>query len=100
MILNLVGQCGPLLGTRLYPTNEGPYYVKGQSVCAAFLFFTALLAFGLRMLLWWENKKLDEKYGTLEEQRTRTAAAESAGDGKAAAGSAVENYGPLYRYVL
>src|ERR1700761_7886829 len=98
MILNLVGQCGPLLGTRLYPTNEGPYYVKGQSVCAAFLFFTALLAFGLRMLLWWENKKLDEKHGTLEEQKTRAAAAESAGDGKDAPTSAVENYGPLYRY--
>ena len=25
VMLNVIGQCGPLLGTRLYPTTEGPY---------------------------------------------------------------------------
>jgi hypothetical protein len=100
MILNLIGQCGPLLGTRLYPTTEGPLYVKGQSVCAAFMFFTTLLAFALRLLLWWENKKLDRKYGTLEEQRNRAATAENAADGKPVSSAGVENYGAMYRYVL
>ncbi|KAK1814221.1 hypothetical protein LTR12_011420 [Friedmanniomyces endolithicus] len=33
-MLNVIGQMGPLLGTRLYPDAEGPYYVKGMSVCA------------------------------------------------------------------
>jgi len=101
MILNLIGQCGPLLGTRLYPTKEGPYYVKGQSVCAAFMFFTTLLAIGLRTLLWWENRKLDKKYGTLAEQRAR-AAADGAGqvDDQKVSAVAEENYGPMYRYVL
>ncbi|KKY26845.1 putative mfs transporter [Diplodia seriata] len=28
-VLNVVGQCGPLLGTRLFPEEEGPYYVRG-----------------------------------------------------------------------
>jgi hypothetical protein len=99
MILNLIGQCGPLLGTRLYPSNEGPYYVKGQSVCAAFMFFTTLLAFTLRCLLWWENKKLDKQYGTLAEQKAQAAASTNSGDSKEAE-TGIENYGPLYRYVL
>jgi len=99
VILNLVGQCGPLLGTRLYPTNEGPYYVKGQSVCAAFMFFTTLLALGLRCLLWWENKKLDKQYGTLAEQKSQAEASGTAGNTKGNS-AGVENYGALYRYVL
>ncbi|EPE28238.1 MFS general substrate transporter [Glarea lozoyensis ATCC 20868] len=33
-ILQVIGQCGPLVGTRLYPDEEAPYYVKGMGVCA------------------------------------------------------------------
>jgi len=51
VILNLIGQCGPILGTRLYPAKEGPLYVKGQAVCAGFMFFTTLLVIALRTLL-------------------------------------------------
>ncbi|KFY48769.1 hypothetical protein V495_01049 [Pseudogymnoascus sp. VKM F-4514 (FW-929)] len=58
-LLQMVGQCGPLLGTRLYPQNEGPYYTKGMSVCAAFMFFNAFLALVLRSLLQRENKKFE-----------------------------------------
>lgn len=99
VILNLLGQCGPLLGTRLYPSTQGPYYVKGMSVCAAFMFFTTFLALSLRTLLWWENKKLDRQYGTIEEQKARAAVAESRGE-KVENMVAMENYGPMYRYVL
>lgn len=48
MLMNVIGQCGPLLGTRVFPTKEGPYYVKGMGICAGFMGFNALLAFGLR----------------------------------------------------
>lgn len=99
MLLNVIGQCGPLLGTRLYPTNEGPFYVKGQSVCAAFMFFTTLLVIGLRILLVRENKKLDQKYGTIEEQKARLAEARERGE-SIVQDQAVENYGPMFRYVL
>jgi MFS family permease len=98
MLLNLIGQCGPLLGTRLYPSSEGPYYVKGQSVCAAFMFFTTILAITLRTLLVWENKKLDREHGTLVEQKQKREEARARGEGKAEV--AVENYGPSFRYVL
>ncbi|KAF2134530.1 pantothenate transporter liz1 [Dothidotthia symphoricarpi CBS 119687] len=98
VILNLIGQCGPLLGTRLYPTKEGPFYVKGQSVCAAFMFLFCILALGLRTVLVWENKKLDRKYGTVAQQKIAMQEAAVRGEGKGAV--AVENYGPLFRYVL
>ncbi|GAO15167.1 hypothetical protein UVI_02029350 [Ustilaginoidea virens] len=84
VILNLVGQCGPLLGTRVYPEHEGPYYVKGHAVCAAFMLLVALLAVALRARLARENRELDARYGDPA----------SHGD------EGVENYGPSYRYVL
>ncbi|KAK3674519.1 hypothetical protein LTR78_005605 [Recurvomyces mirabilis] len=99
VITNTIGQCGPLLGTRVYPATTGPYYTEGHSVCAAFLFFTTLLAFGLRTLLVRENRKLDREHGTLEEQRARAAVAVDS-DEKASVQQGVENYGPTYRYVL
>lgn len=50
-ILNVIGQCGPLVGVRLFPKEEGPYYVKGMAVCAAFMLGVALLAGVLRIYL-------------------------------------------------
>ena len=89
VIINFVGQCGPVLGTRLYPKAEAPRYVKGMSICAAFMFFTALLALGLKMLLAWENGKLDQKYGK-----------SVAGKKDQKRAIAAEDYGPNFRYVL
>ncbi|KAI1388000.1 MFS general substrate transporter [Hypoxylon trugodes] len=58
-LLNIVGQCGPLLGTRVFPTRDAPYYVTGMAVCAGFMFFNAFLALVLRTYLAWENKKFE-----------------------------------------
>jgi hypothetical protein len=102
MLLNTIGQCGPLLGTRLYPSEEGPFYIKGQWVCAAFMLFTGLLVLVLRTYLSYMNRKLDMQWGTLEEQRNRIVMDSMGGqeqnDGKDING--VENYGPFFRYVL
>lgn len=94
-VLNLVGQCGPLLGTNVY--TDAPRYIKGFSVCAAFTFFTAILAFSLRTLLVWENKKLDEKYGPRVKKELRRTTIDEAYDPDAAG---EENYGKNFRYVL
>jgi dipeptide/tripeptide permease len=83
-ILNLVGQCGPLLGTRIYPAAQAPFYRVGMWTCAAFLVFNAGLALALRALLVWENRKLDEKYGDLVVEE----------------GIGTEVDGPGFRYVL
>lgn len=56
-VLNVVGQMGPLVGTRLYPDVEGPYYVKGMTVCAVSMGMVVVLAFALRVVLSRANAK-------------------------------------------
>ena len=71
VMLNLLGQLGPLVGTRLYPDSDKPYYVKGMAVCSLFMFLVALLAWWLRRLLIKENKKrtqLEEVLGKGEDE--------------------------------
>jgi len=87
-MINVVGQCGPLLGTRLYLTSEQPYYTKGMWVYAAFMLFNGALTLSLRFLLVWENKKLDEKFDSVESQKPDMA---SGGE---------DNAGPRFRYIL
>lgn len=85
----------PLLGTNIFGESDSPRYIKGMSICAAFTFFIGILAFVLRILLVWENKKLKDKYDShIEDQRQKD---QSTGrDG--AVGE--ENYGPNFRFVL
>lgn len=56
--MQLVGQCGPLIGTRLYPDIEAPYYTKGMGVCGCAMVLAASLAIGLRMYLSRKNAAL------------------------------------------
>ncbi|KAH6630787.1 major facilitator superfamily domain-containing protein [Chaetomium sp. MPI-SDFR-AT-0129] len=89
VLINLVGQCGPFLGTNVFPLEERPRYVKGMSICASFMFFSALIAIAQRGVLMWQNSRLDRKYGPVKREGLN----ESDGVG-------VENYGPSFRYVL
>lgn len=57
-IMNLIGQCGPLLGTRLYPDTDGPWYVRGMAICSFFMALVVILAFVLRVLLKRENSRV------------------------------------------
>lgn len=50
-LLQTIGQLGPLVGTRLYPESDAPYYVTGMSVCAGFMALVGVLAFALRVVL-------------------------------------------------
>ncbi|KAL3427436.1 major facilitator superfamily transporter [Phlyctema vagabunda] len=50
-MLQLIGQCGPLLGTRLYPNSDAPFYIPGMSICAAAMLLVALLSLALRLYL-------------------------------------------------
>ncbi|KAF9776733.1 hypothetical protein IL306_005048 [Fusarium sp. DS 682] len=58
-LLQLVGQCGPLVGTRLYPDRDAPYYAPGMSTCAVAMFLVSILAYALRFYLKYQNRKLD-----------------------------------------
>jgi hypothetical protein len=50
-MLQLVGQCGPLVGTRLYPDVDAPYYTRGMAGCAGAMVVVAALAVILRLYL-------------------------------------------------
>lgn len=78
-LLNVVGQCGPLLGTRLFPESEGPYYHKGFYITFAFLVLVAVLAQTQRFYLRYLNKKLDETYGFIDRAEALNATDEAAG---------------------
>ncbi len=56
-ILNVIGQMGPLLGTRLYPDADRPYFVKGMAVCAVAMAIVFVLAAVLRHVLRNENRR-------------------------------------------
>ncbi|KAI6961301.1 MFS general substrate transporter [Hortaea werneckii] len=56
-MLNIIGQMGPLVGTRLYPDAEAPYYVKGMAVCAVSMAMVAGLALALRLVLKAQNAR-------------------------------------------
>ncbi|CAO2654911.1 Nn.00g116440.m01.CDS01 [Neocucurbitaria sp. VM-36] len=62
-VLNLIGQLGPLVGTSIFPDEDGPWYVKGMSICAAFMLLVGVLAAILRWVLVRENQKLSENKG-------------------------------------
>ena len=62
-----------------------------MSICAAFMFFAAVMAFALRILLVWENRRLDQKYDIRSGERKET---------DQGAAVALEDYGPTFRYVL
>ncbi|KAI0449331.1 major facilitator superfamily domain-containing protein [Xylaria acuta] len=62
-LLQIVGQCGPLLGAQLYPDRDAPFFETGMWSCAAAMFGVAVLALVLRAYLVWLNRKLDKEEG-------------------------------------
>jgi len=69
-MLNVIGQLGPLVGTRLYPDEDRPYYIKGMAVCAVFMVIVAILSIILRVILARLNEKtkLETEYVRVAEE--------------------------------
>ena len=61
-LLNLVGQLGPLVGVRLYPDSDKPYYVRGMTICGLAMFGVAVTALILRRILIKENERMAHQY--------------------------------------
>ncbi|KAI9722552.1 MAG: hypothetical protein M1828_004547 [Chrysothrix sp. TS-e1954] len=57
VILSTIGQCGPLLGTNVFPSSEKPYYRKGMWISCAFSFLVAVLSVTLSLIIKWEEKR-------------------------------------------
>ena len=64
-ILNIIGQCGPLVGTRLYPESDGPWYIRGMAVCSFFMIVVAVLALVLRVLFQRANRAAAASPGSM-----------------------------------
>lgn len=62
-MLQLVGQCGPLVGTRLYPDADAPYYTRGMAGCAGAMVVVATLAIILRFYLSRKNRNNEMQNG-------------------------------------
>ncbi|KAF6798901.1 major facilitator superfamily transporter [Colletotrichum sojae] len=62
-IFGMAGQCGPILGARLFPKADQPWYSKGMWACAGILLAAAVLAAVLSLCLRFQNKRRDEKHG-------------------------------------
>ncbi|KAJ9148985.1 Nicotinamide mononucleotide permease [Pleurostoma richardsiae] len=73
-LLQVVGQCGPLVGTRLYPESDAPFYEGGMRACAVAMLGVAGIALGLRWYLARMNRRLDT-----EEREQPEAAGEEEG---------------------
>ncbi|KAK0763349.1 hypothetical protein N5P37_004336 [Trichoderma harzianum] len=87
-IFGMIGQCGPILGSRLFPKTDEPWYSKGMWICAGMLLGAAVVAMTLSFSLRWQNKQRDKKYGK-GDPNTMPIEVEDAGDDH-----------PMYRYIL
>ncbi|KUI68434.1 hypothetical protein VM1G_03960 [Cytospora mali] len=57
-LMQVLGQCGPLVGTRLYPKTDGPWFTRGMGVCSVAMLAVAGLALVLRSYLVRVNRQL------------------------------------------
>lgn len=76
-VFQTLGQCGPLLGTNVFPKDEKPYYVKGSWISTAFCLLVGMVSAGLSFSLWRENRRLDKIFH--EDPETETDATPSRG---------------------
>lgn len=64
-VIQLIGQCGPLVGTRLYPEEDAPLYIRGMTICASSMITVALLSTLLRFYLKRLNGMTTHEYGLI-----------------------------------
>lgn len=60
MVMNVVGQCGPLVGVSIFPNSDGPHYVNGMIISGLFMLGVVVLAAGLRWIL----RRMNEQIST------------------------------------
>ncbi|KAI1794382.1 MFS general substrate transporter [Ganoderma leucocontextum] len=58
-----IGHCGSILGSHLFPTTDGPRYVKGFAVTCGLQFLAALVAGVLVIYYTAENRRRDKRHG-------------------------------------
>jgi MFS family permease len=62
VIFATIGQCGPLLGTHLFPSKDQPYYVKGTATSAGLLLFGVVVSAAASFWFWNINRRRDRQH--------------------------------------
>jgi len=62
-LFGAIGQCGALLGSHLFPSTEGPKYIKGFAVSCALELLAAVVSAFLSWSYASENRSRDRLYG-------------------------------------
>ncbi|KAM3516299.1 hypothetical protein MY11210_000058 [Beauveria gryllotalpidicola] len=100
-MMQFIGQLGTLIGMRLYPDHDGPYYTTGHRVCAAVLLGAAACAFVLQSYLKRLNRKLAEKDAHSSYKDGLGAAGEDPDEAERLVGSAKDRgSGNSFRYMI
>ena len=60
-VLATLGQCGPLLGTNVFPDSEAPRFQQGLWISASFCLLVTVVSTVLSLWLIRENKKMDKE---------------------------------------
>ncbi|KAF9225928.1 MFS general substrate transporter [Gyrodon lividus] len=61
-----IGQCGSVLGTHLYPSSDGPHYIRGFATTCGLEAFATICALALYISYKRDNAKRDMLYGRPE----------------------------------
>ncbi|EEH20269.2 hypothetical protein PABG_02528 [Paracoccidioides brasiliensis Pb03] len=58
-VLATAGQCGPVLGTNIFPASEGPFYRKGMWISFGMCLMVTVVSLLNMWVLWRENRRRD-----------------------------------------
>lgn len=58
-----IGQCGSVLGANIYPSSDGPRYLRGFTITCALMAWATVCAVILYVSYRQDNKRRDELYG-------------------------------------
>ncbi|TDL18778.1 MFS general substrate transporter [Rickenella mellea] len=58
-----IGQCGSILGSHIYPSTEGPKYIKGFAISCALELLACLMGLVLSISYRMDNNRRDRLYG-------------------------------------
>ncbi|KAJ0123781.1 hypothetical protein J7T55_012250 [Diaporthe amygdali] len=87
-IFGMFGQCGPILGARIFPKSEGPYYEKGMWICCGVLLCATFVSIILSLSLRLQNHQRDREHGKSDLDHIPEDVAD------------VGDAHPIYRYIL
>lgn len=59
-----IGQCGSVLGSHIFPSTEGPRYIKGFAISCAMQFLACIVCVGLSISYRLANRRRNLLYGT------------------------------------